>query len=83
MEDIISNAQKMAKNLKSNMYSLHNKMKERFANSENKNKKIFGYLLIMLIIIIVLIMSYCNNTTDLSSTSSGVFQKPEHRGFFK
>ncbi len=47
-----------------------------------KNKKIFGYLLIMLIIIIVLIMSYCNNNNDLSSTSSGVFQKPEYRGFF-
>ncbi len=57
---------------------------ERFADKDDSSKimKIFGYLLLMLIIIIVLIMSYCNNDVDLSSTSSGVFQKPAKQGFF-
>ncbi len=80
MEDIISNAKKMAINAKSNMLSLRNKINEYFDDSEdsedlkdsNKNKKIFGYLLLMFIIIIVLIMSY-KDDSDLSSTSSCVF----------
>ena len=78
MDNIISNAQKMAKNAKSNMLSLRKKMNEYFNDSEdskdsNKNIKIFGYLLLMLIIIIVLVMSYYDDEMDLSSTSSCVF----------
>jgi hypothetical protein len=84
MDNIISNALKMAKNAQSNMLSLRKKMTEYFNDSEdsedseyskdsNKNIKIFGYLLLMLIIIIVLVMSYYDDATDLSSTSSCVF----------
>jgi hypothetical protein len=81
MDNIISNAQKMAKNAQSNMLSLRKKMNEYFNDSEdsedskdsNKNIKIFGYLLLMLIIIIVLVISYYDDATDLSSTSSCVF----------
>ncbi len=55
---------------------------EKFSDDSTKNMKIFGYLLLMLIIIIVLIISYCDNDVDLSSTSSGIFQKPAKQGFF-
>jgi hypothetical protein len=63
MEDIISNAKKMAKNAKSNMLSVQKKISEKFSDPEdsNRNIKVFGYLLLMLIIIIVLVMSYNSN----------------------
>ena len=89
MDNILSNAQKMAKNAQSNMLSLRKKMNEYFNDSEdsedskdsNKNKKIFGYLLLMLIIIIVLVMSYNEDDIELSSTSSCVFMGPMARRF--
>ncbi len=82
MDNIISNAQKMAKNAKSNISSFNKKMSEKFSDSKdsNKNMKVVGYLLLMLIIIIVLIMSY-NNDMDLSSTSSGVFMPNKNNTF--
>ena len=84
MDNIISNAQKMAKKAQSNMLSLRKKMNEYFNDSKdsedsddskdsNKKIKIFGYLLLMLIIVIVLVMSYYDDEMDLSSTSSCVF----------
>ncbi len=87
MEDIISNAKKMAINTKSNILSLRDniskKISESFSDSKdsNKTKFIIGYLLLMLIIIIVLIMSY-NEDVDLSSTSSCVFMGESNRNAF-